>query len=175
MPSRRALDPAARYIADAWDDAHRDNPSLTMGEFARRTFPPLTEKRGAFGRGEMAAFEERAGGRLLGRILRGEADDTARQLLNLSYSTPIANIEFRNDKGYVSYSNWLMPAGFSSFDAFRLTNTEDARRAAHMIARGRVRDSAPFGGDRTGRGRIVAIRPIKVEQKRPYVGEFHAP
>lgn len=174
MASRRPLDPASRYIASAWHDAKRADPTLTMGEFARRTFPPLSEKRGAFGRAEQTAWEERAGGRLLGRIIRGDASQEARQLLDASFIN-VANVEYRNEKGYVSYSNWLMPEGTSTFDAFRLQHSEHARWVGRMIARGRVADSAPFGGDRTGRGQVTAVRPVKVEQKRPFVGEFRAP
>jgi len=170
MPSRRRLDPASRYIADAWDDARKHDSSLTMGEFARRTFPPMVEQR----RGELAAWETREGGRLLGRIIRGDAPGEARQLLDASFDTPIVNVEYRNKSGYVSYSNWLMPPGFSTFDAFRYEHSPDARRVTSLIDKGRVRDSAPFGGQRGG-GRITAVRPVKVEQRRPHVGEFRAP
>lgn len=170
MASRRPPDSASAYIADAWRDAKRAQPSLTMGEFARRTFPPLVEQR----RGEMRAWEERQGARLLGRIIRGDAPTEARQLLDASF-IDVANIEYRNEKGYVSYSNWLMPPGTSTFDAFRLQHSDAARWAGRMIARGRVRDSAPFGGDPTGRGQVTAVRPIKIEQRRPYVGEFRVP
>lgn len=170
MPSRSRLDPASRYIADAWDAAKRTDPTLTKGEFARRTFPPLIEQR----RGELRAWEEREGTRMLNRILNGEASGEARQLLDASFIN-VANVEYRNNKGYVSYSNWLMPPGTSTFDVFRLQDSEHAQFVGRMIARGRVRDSAPFGGDPTGRGRVTAVRPIKVQQHRPYVGEFRMP
>jgi len=159
MPSRRSLNPAARFIADAFDDARRRDPDVTMGEFARRTFPTVPTKG--------------SGARLLGKILRGDADDEAQSLINASYDTPVANVEYRNERGYVSFSNWLMPAGFSTFDAFKMANDPAANRQIQaMIQRGRVRDSAPFGGDRTGRGRIAAVRPVRLQQRRPHVGEI---
>jgi len=162
MPSRRALDPASRHIADAWDDAKRHDPTLTMGEFARRTFPDVPEKR--------------EGGRRLGRILRGEGEPDARTLVAASYNVPVANVEYRNERGYVSYSNWLMPPGWSTFDAFRMQHDPNANRDIQaMIQRGRVRDSAPFGGDRRGRGRIAALRPVRTRQTKPHVGTIRAP
>lgn len=133
-----------------------------MGEFARRTFPDVPEKR--------------EGGRRLGRILRGEGEPDARTLVAASYNVPVANVEYRNERGYVSYSNWLMPPGWSTFDAFRMQHDPNANRDIQaMIQRGRVRDSAPFGGDRRGRGRIAALRPVRTRQTKPHVGTIRAP
>lgn len=179
MPSRRRLDPASRYIADAFDDAKRHHPDLTQGEFARRTFPVLTERGGAFARDkDRAAWEEREGSRLLGRILKGEASSEARALLNESYNVHGATVEFRDKAGKtVSYANFQMPLGFSTFDAFRVERSPSAREHARRIARGRLNDSPPFKnrGDRRAAPYVAAVRPIKIEQRRPFVGEFRAP
>lgn len=175
MASRRRLDPASRYIADAWDDAKRAHPDLTQGEFARRTFPVLT---GNTRDPERRAWEEREGSRLLGRIMRGEAPDQARALLDASYAYNSASVEFRDRHGKtVSYANFQMPLGFSTFDAFRMEHSPSAAEAARRVARGRLADSPPFKdrGDRSAAPYVAAVRPIKVNQKRPHVGEFRAP
>lgn len=179
MVSRRRLDPASRYIADAWTDAKRHHPNLTQGEFARRTFPILTERSGAFAKDtERRAWEEREGSRLLGRIIRGDAPQQARQLLDASYGYNAATVEFRDRHGKtVSYANFQMPLGFSTFDAFKVERSPSAREHARRVARGRLNDSPPHkdAGDRRAAPYVSAVRPIKVEQKRPFVGEFRAP
>lgn len=179
MASRRRLDPASRYIADAWHDAKKHHPHLTQGEFARRTFPVLTERSGAFAKDTgRTAWEERQGSRLLGRIIRGEAPAEARALLRESYNVNGASVEFRDrNNKIVSYANFQMPLGFSTFDAFRLERSPSAREHARRVARGRLNDSPPFKnrGDRKAAPYVAAIRPIKIERKRPFVGEFRAP
>lgn len=180
MPDRSKLDPASRYIAEAWDDAKRHHPSLTQGEFARRTFPILSERHGAFARDtDRRAWEEREGSRLLGKIIKGENPQQARQLLTESYNVNGATVEFRDKAGKtVSYANFQMPLGFSTFDAFRMERSPSARELSRRIARGRLRDSAPFPvearGDRRNAPYVAAVRPIKVRQKRPFIGEFRA-
>lgn len=179
MVSKRRLDPASRYIADAWSDAKKRHPDLTQGEFARRTFPVLTERRGAFAKdNDRKAWEEKQGSRLLGKIIKGEAPREARALLTESYNYNAATVEFRDKHGKtVSYANFQMPLGFSTFDAFRMETTRSAKEHARRIARGRFRDSPPFKsrGDRKAAPYVAAVRPIKVRQTRPFVGEFRAP
>lgn len=179
MVSRRRLDPASRQIADAWSDAKKRHPKLTQGEFARRTFPILSESYGKDK--ERQAWEEREGSRLLGRIIKGDAPNEARELVSASYGYGAASVEFRNasdDDKVVSYANFQMPLGFSTFDAFKMETTQSARQYSARVRTGRLQDSMPFlarRARREGRVYVAAVRPIKVQQKRPFAGEFRQP
>lgn len=174
MVSRRRLPSPNRQIADAWNDARKREPRLTQGEFARRTFPATTDPK----TGERVAWSPRAGSRQLGRILRGEDSDVAQRLVDESYETRIANIEFTDDLGRpVGYANVLLPPGTSSFDAWKLQNSKQARRLASQLARGRLAGSAPYNVDRKqmrSARKVGAVRPVKVNPDPRYVGSISA-
>jgi hypothetical protein len=73
MARRRNLtDPDAQRIQAAYDRAKIANPKLTQGEFARKTFPTISERYGeAKSRGEQRDIEK-SGARYLRLVLEGK-------------------------------------------------------------------------------------------------------
>ncbi len=69
---RRVTDPDAQRIAAAYDAAKRANPRLTQGEFARKTFPTITERYGAATSRREQRKIEKSGARYLRLVLEGK-------------------------------------------------------------------------------------------------------